>query len=896
MTGSEELNPALHHPISNNAITPDVSVPGAAAFDNCETPQWNANSYFAPKLADTAITEEPAEMDGLATATKGAKTPAELLRRMSLIGHSRSESFDFDPREQYPSLDLSGNVISATFCIPYKVGFAANGEWDLQSRRGTSALFDSFSYLSSRKTPWKHTLVGWTGEVQPLLEPPAKRPPPDSADRAGVTRAKSSGSWHSISKPLHKVSTPTPVFPPPKPQNTSSSDGIIVTKKDRQRLEALLRQDKNGLVMPVWLSDEVEDADADLHLKDQSRWRRYAEHELYTLFHYRQHAPDDGRAERRWWTDYIRMNQLFADRILDVYQAGDIVWIHDYHLMLLPHMLRQRIPNVYVGFFLHIPFPSSEFLRCLPRRKDVLEGCLGSTMIAFQSFSYSRHFSSCCERILGFESSSAGVDAYGAHVAIDVFPIGINVEAVRKAAFNDALIDKTITAIRQLYGDKKIIVGRDRLDTVRGVAQKLMAFEIFLDRYPQWRDKVVLIQVTSPTSVEEEQEDSKHKIEHKVSDLVSKINGEYGSLSHSPVQHYPQYLSPHEYFALLRIADVGLITSVRDGMNTTSLEYVVCQKENRGPLILSEFSGTAGSLRDAIHINPWNLGGVADAIKEALEMSPKDRDRAQRKLYEQVITHPVSQWCNSFLKRLLTNLASNNQNVLTPALDRHVLSPQYLKAKRRLFLFDYDGTLTPIVKDPAAAIPSDKVLRTVKSLAQNPKNAVWIISGRDQQFLDDWMGHIPELGLSAEHGCFIRPPRSEVWENLTEKTDMRWQQDVMKTYQRYTDLTPGSFIERKRVALTWHYRRADPDLGKWHAEKCKSDLERDVVKRFEVEVMSGKANLEVRPQFVNKGYIATRLINEYGSDEGSPPDFVFCAGDDFTDEGMTSESRPGRLS
>jgi trehalose 6-phosphate synthase/phosphatase len=896
MTGSEELNPALHHPISNNAITPDVSAPGAAAFDNRETPQWNANSYFAPKMADTAITEEPAEIDGLATAAKGAKTPAELLRRMSLIGHSRSESFDFDPREQYPSLDLSGNVISATFCIPYKVGFAANGEWDLQSRRGTSALFDSFSYLSSRKTPWKHTLVGWTGEVQRLLEPPAKRPLPDSADRAGVTRAKSSGSWHSISKPVHKVSTPTPIYPPPKPQNAPFSDGIVVTKKDRQRLEALLRQDKTGLVMPVWLSDEVEDADADLQLKDQSRWRRYAEHELYTLFHYRQHAPDDGRAERRWWTDYVRMNQLFADRILDVYQAGDIVWIHDYHLMLLPHMLRQRIPNVYVGFFLHIPFPSSEFLRCLPRRKDVLEGCLGSTMIAFQSFSYSRHFSSCCERILGFESSSAGVDAYGAHVAIDVFPIGINVEAVRKAAFSDALIDKTITAIRQLYGDKKIIVGRDRLDTVRGVAQKLMAFEIFLERYPQWRDKVVLIQVTSPTSVEEEQEDSKHKIEHKVSDLVSKINGEYGSLSHSPVQHYPQYLSPHEYFALLRIADVGLITSVRDGMNTTSLEYVVCQKENRGPLILSEFSGTAGSLRDAIHINPWNLGGVADAIKDALEMSPKDRDRAQRKLYEQVITHPVSQWCNSFLKRLLTNLASNNQNVLTPALDRHVLSPQYLKAKRRLFLFDYDGTLTPIVKDPAAAIPSDKVLRTVKSLAQNPKNAVWIISGRDQQFLDDWMGHIPELGLSAEHGCFIRPPRSEVWENLTEKTDMRWQQDVMKTYQRYTDLTPGSFIERKRVALTWHYRRADPDLGKWHAEKCKSDLERDVVKRFEVEVMSGKANLEVRPQFVNKGYIATRLINEYGDDEGSPPDFVFCAGDDFTDEGMTSESRSVRPS
>lgn len=887
MSDPQEPNRALHHETADSTAPPGGPI-DALSYENLHTPQWNANFYFAPQSVDKATDLESADSNNpLAAVAKGAKSPAELLRRMSLVSHSRNQSFDFDPRQEYPNLNLSGNVISATFCIPYKIGFTANSMWDLQPRRGTSALFDAFSYLSSRKTPWKHTLVGWTGEVQPLPEPTPRAPTPGIEDHSGVTRPKSSGSWQGISKSLNKASAPLPVYPHLKAQSTPSSDGISVTKQDRQRLESLLQKAKTGSVVPVWLSNESEDADADLRLKDQSRWRRYAEHELYTLFHYRQHAPDDGRAERRWWNDYVRMNQSFADRILEIYQAGDIVWIHDYHLMLLPHMLRQRIPSIYIGFFLHVPFPSSEFLRCLPRRKEVLEGCLGASMIAFQSFGYSRHFSSCCERILGFESSSAGVDAHGAHIALEVFPIGINVEAVQNAAFNDELIDKTINSIKQLYGDKKIIVGRDRLDTVRGVAQKLMAFEIFLARYPEWREKVVLIQVTSPTSVEEEQEDSQHKIEHKISDLVSKINGEYGSLSHSPVQHYPQYLSRHEYFALLRIADVGLITSVRDGMNTTSLEYVVCQKENHGPLILSEFSGTAGSLRDAIHINPWNLVGVADVIKTALEMSPQDRERVQQKLYDQVITHPVSQWSNSFLKRLLTNLTSNNQNALTPALDRNILSLQYLQAKRRLFLFDYDGTLTPIVQDPAAAIPSDKVLRTLKSLAQNARNSVWIISGRDQKFLDEWMGHIPELGLSAEHGSFIRPPRSEAWENLTEKTDMSWQSDVVHKYQDYTDKTPGSFIERKRVALTWHYRRADPELGRWHAEQCKKDLEHGVVRMYEIEVMSGKANLEVRPKFVNKGYIASRIIDEYGTGEESPPDFVFCAGDDFTDEGMS---------
>ena len=892
MAESEKQHPVLKPSGLNTAVTPGVTASGASAYDDHNAPEWNANSYFAPKLTNTAISEEPNEMhDPVATAAKGARTPAELLRRMSLISHLRSESFDSDPREQHPSLDLTGNVISACFCVPYKVGFSNSGEWRLQSRRGTSALFDSFSYLSSPKTPWKHTLVAWTGEIQTLAETPSEAQRSASTSRAGVPQPKSSGSSRSTSKSLDKAFAPIPVYPQLNHQSKTLADGIKINKNDRQRLESLLRKDENGVILPVWLSDEGEDPDADLHLKDQSRWRRYAEHELYTLFHYRQHAPDDGRAEKRWWADYVRMNQLFADRILDIYQAGDIVWVHDYHLMLLPHMLRQRIPSVYLGFFLHVPFPTSEYLRCLPRRKDVLEGCLGASMIAFQAFSYSRHFSSCCERILGFEASSAGVDVYGAHVAINVFPIGINVEAVRMAAFEDALIEKTVTAIRQLYAGKKIIVGRDRLSTVRGVAQKLMAFEKFLARCPEWRDRVVLIQVTSPTSVEEDQEDSQHKIEHKISDLVSKINGEYGSLSHSPVQHYPQYLSRHEYFALLRIADVGLITSVRDGMNTTSLEYVVCQKENHGPLILSEFSGTAGSLRDAIHINPWDLGGVARAIKRALEMPSEERDKAHLKLYSHVSTHPISRWCNSILKRLLTNLASNNRNALTPALDGHVLKPHYSKANRRLFLFDYDGTLTPIVKDPTAAIPSDKVLRTMKSLAQNPKNAVWIISGRDQQFLDEWMGHIPELGLSAEHGCFIRQPRSEVWENLTTMIDMNWQVDVMNTYQYYTEKTPGSFIERKRVALTWHYRRSDPDLGKWQAEQCKTHLENTVVKKFEVEVMSGKANIEVRPQFVNKGYIATRLINEYGTGAGKPPDFVFCAGDDFTDEGMFGTER-----
>jgi trehalose 6-phosphate synthase/phosphatase len=558
-------------------------------------------------------------------------------------------------------------------------------------------------------------------------------------------------------------------------------------------LEWQLSHDKKVKTVPVWLNDETEGVtDGGINLNDQSRWRRFAEHELYTLFHYKQHEPTNGRAERQSWADYYRMNQKFANRILEVYKPGDIVMIHDYHLLLLPSMLRQRIPHMYIAFFLHIPFPSSEFLRCLPRRKDVLEGVLGANMIGFQAYSYSRHFVSCCTRILGFPSDITGVDAYGAKVTVGVFPIGIDAAAVEKLAFDDPVIDEQVAALKKMHEGKKIIVGRDRLDSVRGVAQKLMAFERFLELYPEWREKVVLIQVTSPTSIEEEKEDASNKIANKVSELVAKINGLYGSLGFSPVQHYPQYLSQEEYLALLRAADVALITSVRDGMNTTSLEYVVCQRDDHGPLILSEFSGTAGSLKDAIHINPWDLTDVSNQINYALTMSEDKKTAMHQSLYHHVTTRNVQAWSNNILKRLLVVLNSHNATISTPLLDKAALLRQYRSAKKRLFMFDYDGTLTPIVRDPAAAIPTERLIRTLKALASDHRNAVWIISGRDQEFLQSHLGNISKLGFSAEHGSFMRHPGSTEWENLAETFDMGWQQEVVEVFTKYTDKTPGS--------------------------------------------------------------------------------------------------------
>ena len=699
-----------------------------------------------------------------------------------------------------PSLPVSGNVISVTFNIPYSLKYHPGAEWvcanskvqlysglcvltesplapqqELKLRRGQSALFDSFSYLSSDESSWNHRVVAWTGEIEAYQNPVS---PPLTTPATTV---------HLSS--LNSLSAPVPFdkeFHLPKPLLV---EGIRIPRPDQERLEYQLSHNIGIKILPVWLADDTESPGQDLILQDQARWRRYAENELYTLLHYKQHDPSNGWAERAQWADYYRMNQLFARRILELYKPGDLVVVHDYYLTLLPTMLRQRVPHIYITFFLHSPFPSSEYFRCLPRRKDILEGMLGSSLIGFQSYGYSRHFSSCCTRILGFPSDAMGVNTYGSRVDVVSVAIGIDAAKVEKAAFSDSVTEK-YEALKKMYEGKRIIVGRDRLDSVGGVAQKLQAFECFLKRYPDWNEKVVLIQVTSPTSIENPR-GGETAMSTRVNDLVLRINGIYGSIGFCPVLHYPQYLTEEEYLALLRAGDVGLITSVRDGMNTTSLEYVVCQKRSHGPLILSEFSGTAGNLVNAIHINPWDFTGVADQINRALLMSDGERKAMQGSLYTDVTRQNVKNWIDHLLHRLIEVLAQPKKTISTPLLDRPLMLTQHVAAKKRLFMFDYDGTLTPIVREPAAAVPSPRVIEGLKQLASDHWNAVWIISGRDQEFLKQHLGYISELGFSAEHGSFMRYPGGEEWQDLTASLDMSWRDEVNGIFQKYTDKIPG---------------------------------------------------------------------------------------------------------
>ncbi|KAJ3096221.1 threalose-6-phosphate phosphatase [Phlyctochytrium planicorne] len=652
------------------------------------------------------------------------------------------------------------------------------------------------------------------------------------------------------------------------------SKPIEASSVTAEQKEALTKELGAENFVPVILDDKVA----------YGHYEGYCKTDLWPLFHYiLWDTVTNGTLEARHWSDYVAMNQDIAEKTIEAYNEGDTIWIHDYHLLLLPSLLRKALPKATIGFFLHTPFPSSEIFRCLPKRREILQGVLGANLVGFQTYSYARHFISSCTRVLGLESSPKGVDYKGSLVSVGIFPIGIDVTRVETRRKTQSVQEK-LAAIRDLYADKKIIIGRDKLDHIKGVQHKLNAFEKFLTLYPEWQNKVVLIQVTSPPQRESP------KLESKVSELVSRINGSFGSLEFAPVHHYHQHLDQDEYFALLSVADIGLITSVRDGMNTTSHEFVVCQQENHGPLILSEFTGTAGSLSAAMLVNPWDYLGVANAINEALIMTKEDKQNKHQQLYSHVTSRTAEFWAKSFLKEVLKVSKIPDQSNPTPVLDFDHISERYRTSKKRLLMFDYDGTLTPIRKTPNAAVPSPEMLQYLTVLAQDPDNYIFVISGRDQACLDNWLGHIPNLGLSAEHGCFIKYPEDGKWVNLSEEIDLSWKSKVTEIFSYYTERTQGSFIEHKRCAITWHYRLADPDYGSFQAKECQNHLEDAILSKLPVEVLIGKKNLEVRPVSINKGEIVKRLV-------ASRPglDFVFCVGDDKTDEDMFRSLRRSDL-
>lgn len=479
--------------------------------------------------------------------------------------------------------------------------------------------------------------MAWTGEI---------RHSPDNGD----------------SKPDHNLPVvPSSTFIPfggNANLETPKSKNISITRDDQKRLEYQLYNNDISIV-PVWLADETEITEDGIKLCDQLRWRRYAEHDLCALLHYKQHSPSEGYTEAVRWADYCRMNRIFAEKISEVYRPGDVVLVHDYYLMLLPQLLREKYPDISIAFFLHTPFPSSELIRCLARRKDVLQGMLGSDLIAVQSFHYAQHVANSCTRILGLEASSSAVKTKTKQVQLEVIPLGINVSNINSLAWTESITEKC-SILRKKYSGKKIIVAYDPTDRLGGVDKKLLAFDRFLEVYPEWQNRVVLLQVISQDAINQDDADESTYY-NTINELITEINRKYGSLDHMPVLLHSQSFTIDEYFALLRSGDLALFTSIRDGMSTASLEYIVCQRDAHGPIIISEFSGAASNLEEALHINPWDTADVADQIHEALKLSDEERQSMHAALFRRIAEYDVGYWVDTVLRHLMKALGSSQR-------------------------------------------------------------------------------------------------------------------------------------------------------------------------------------------------------------------------------------------
>ncbi|KAF8205365.1 glycosyltransferase family 20 protein [Mycena galopus ATCC 62051] len=698
--------------------------------------------------------------------------------------------------------------------------------WTLVPRYGHAAMISGIRSLAATH---EQLIIGWTGDIQAATAPDVRVPAASVGDAHRAALIEALGTY--------------------QPKESDPDD------------------DKKTAYVPVWLDDGVA----------HGHYDGYCKQTLWPLFHYLlwQDIASEDVSQDAHYAAYAAANAAFAEAIAAVYRPGDLIWVHDYHLLLVPKLLRQAIPDAVIGLFVHTPFPSSEVFRCLPRRKEILDGMVGADLVCFQTYSYSRHFTSTCIRVCGFETTPRGIDAEGHVTAVTHCPVGVDAERVGRDILRPGIAPK-LDALRALYEGKKIIVGRDKLDVVKGVLQKLQAFQKLLQAYPEWVGNVVLIQVTSPSLTDSP------KLERQISELVANINGEFGSLDFIPVHHYHQTLKKDEFYALLSVADLAVITPLRDGMNTTSMEFVIAQgRTKKSPVVLSEFMGISKHMEQSLMVNPWNLGDVAAAINEGLLMSEPEKLARHTALHKVVTTHTSHTWAAVLVKMLLGQLGGKETARRTPYIPRDVLESRYHAAKKRLFFFDYDGTLAPIVKTPSMAVPSAATLSALEQLSADPRNVVYIISGRDGEFLEQHLGHLKRVGFSAEHGGFMRAPGEQEWSNLTEKLDMSWMGEVEEVFRYYTERTTGSVVEMKKSSITWHYRASDPEWGLFQCRQCQDLLENNLAHKRPIEVLVGKKNLEVRPIAVNKGEIVKRLLYKNPDAE-----FIFCAGDDKTDEDM----------
>ncbi|MBC7567223.1 MAG: bifunctional alpha,alpha-trehalose-phosphate synthase (UDP-forming)/trehalose-phosphatase [Pedobacter sp.] len=595
---------------------------------------------------------------------------------------------------------------------------------------------------------------------------------------------------------------------------------------------------------------------------------------LWPLFHY---FPSFADYDPSFFEAYINVNKTFCRELSSEIRAGDVIWIHDYHLLPLAGMLREKFPDLTIGLFLHIPFPSYELFRVIPKRwqKAMLEGMLGADLIGFHTSEYVAHFLKTVDMTLKTAHDDQYIQWGNRQVQVDAFPISINFDL-----FNDAFDHPGVGSLRQKYQQmkdrKKMIFSVDRLDYTKGIYNRLIAYERFLQQYPEYKGNIVFVLVIVPSRDTITKYSEKKKL---IDEYIGNLNSSMGNISWQPVIYQYDHLDFNELVALYATCDVALITPLRDGMNLVSKEFIATRKDEKGVLILSEMAGAAAELKDALLINPNDADEIAEMIAIGLGMSEDEQRTRMQSMRHLVQKYDVNTWAVDFFGQLdqVKALQLKFEVKFLDNFARAVMLGDYGSSYRRLFLLDYDGTLVNFSKDPSKASPPLELLQLLERLSDVPNNDVYIVSGRDSGTLGKWLGHLP-IGLIAEHGAKTRMNGGK-WMNEALSESVSWKEKIEKIMEHYVFRSPNSFIEKKDFSLAWHYRNADPFLANRRAK----DLHEELVEytlQMPLDVLNGHKVIEVRNKGINKGLATARIL------DATEYDFILCAGDDQTDEDM----------
>lgn len=589
---------------------------------------------------------------------------------------------------------------------------------------------------------------------------------------------------------------------------------------------------------------------------------------LWPLFHY---FPSFVEFEGKDFESYQNINQKIADKVIPLIGKEDIVWIHDYHLLLLPALIRMAKPDAKIGFFLHIPFPSYELIRILPKktRNLLLEGMLGADIIGFHTFDYCKHFLETIQTEKGIIHHFFNVLYQERTIEIKAFPISIDYDK-----FNSAIAQKTVklesNKIKQLYKDKKIIFSVDRLDYSKGILYRLKGFQRFLELHPLWHEKVVFILVLIPSRTDVNKYSERKQM---IDSLVSHINGRLGNFKWTPIVYQFHSLNFNELVGLYTGCDIALISPIRDGMNLVAKEFIASRQDEKGVLMLSEMTGAAKELSEAVLFNPLDENEIADKLNLALNMSSEEQKNRIKPMQTRIKKFDISHWTTSFINSLISN-KRKSQTVQFDANLHVEISNEFQNAKKRLILLDYDGTLAAFSNVPEDAIPTSEVLDLLELLSSNSKNTVAIVSGRDKEILEAWFGN-KRLKIIAEHGAFIK----DLSWKVTIKEDILWKKPVKDLFKQFTQSCEGSFVEEKEYSIAWHYRMSEKQTGYNKSRELLETLQY-LILNSGAKILDGNKVVEVKSAFVNKGIAITNLFDL------SDFDFCLAIGDDKTDEDM----------